>query len=227
MFIGSGSWGDGSWGTSYWGTERYNIISDNQNIKEAEAVWDSGIEFASGSNTHRLMRALLSQADRMDDDLEEIYEQHHINSATREELDAFGKLVNVKRKSGEPDDKYRSRIKATFRASTIGTTFDQFTEFCATVIDTDIDNLNFTTPYDNNPATVVVGADSDVYDNATLTPTEVQTLLESGVPAGHAVSIVEGGTFRLKSDGDTDDPDKGLTSDSISSGGTLSEDLVN
>lgn len=220
------SWGSGTWGTGYWGSEQFNILQSGRNITEAEQQWESAIEFGPGSNMYKLLTALLTVGERMDADLEEIYEQTHVNSATGKELDQFGQLVNVRRETNEDDDRYRARIKAAFRASTIATTFDQFTEFCATVLSTDIENIDFSTNYDGNPATVTVSAPATVYDDLNLTPSDVDDLLGRGVPAGHEVNTLESGTFRLKSIGDADDPAEGLTSDSISTGGTLAEDLV-
>lgn len=207
-------------------TDEYDRIENDRNISEAVAEWDSAIEFAPSSTMYRLVDALLSEADRTDEDLEEIYEQQHIDSATGDDLDQFGRLVDVDRQTGESDNKYRARIKASFRASTISTTWDEYVEFAATVLSTDIDNLNFRTNYGAQPATVNVGAQSDVYSSLDLTAQEAANLLERGVPAGHEVNLLEGGTFRLKVDGTNDDASKGLTADDIETGGTLAEDLV-
>jgi len=204
----------------------HNDIPDERNIRYAEQNWDSALAFTGGSNTHTLFKALLSSYNSVDDDIESLYEQTHINSATGAELDQFGELVNVERKSNESDAKYRARIKATFRASTMGATFDQYVEFCTSVLQTDVANLNFNTPYESQPATVIVGADGDVYNSVGFTAEEIVSLLEKGVPAGHRVEVVEGGTLQLKEDGEGDDPTKGLTADDIDEGGTLSEDIL-
>jgi hypothetical protein len=207
-------------------TDEYDRIEDDRNISEAVAEWDSAIDFAPSSTMYRLVDALLAEADRTDEDLEEIYEQQHIASATGDDLDQFGRLVDVDRNSGEGDDKFRARIKAAFRASTISTTWDEYVQFAATVLNTNIENLNFRTNYGASPATLNVGAQSDVYDSLNLSAQEAADLLGRGVPAGHEVNLLEGGTFRLKVDGATDDPDRGLTADDIETGGTLAADLV-
>ena len=201
-------------------------IEDGRNTTESENVWDSGIAFNPNTNTYKLMRAALSEADRIDTDLENIFDQHHINTATGDDLNKIGDLINLDRKSGESDSKYRARIKSKFRAATIGSTFDQFTQYVASVLNTDLDNVDILTNYGNDPAVVSVAVQSEVYDAVDLTASEIQNILGDGVPAGHEVSTLEDGTFRLKADGDGDDPDKGLTSDSISTGGTLATDLV-
>jgi hypothetical protein len=205
-----------------------HTIDKNRNIRTAEDEWNSAVDFSTQSNAHRLLETLLTTYQRTDNDLETIYEQTHINTATGAELDQFGELVNVDRKTNESDEKFRARIKATFRASTMGTTFDQFTEFCAETINTDISNLEFTTPYESNPATVEISAPSTIYDSANFSNEEIVSLFEKGVPAGHKVNVisVSDNVFQLKSDGDTDEADKGLTSDSIDTGGKLIADIV-
>jgi len=201
-------------------------ITDDRNIAEADSEWDSGIAFSPGNNTYALMRALLTEADRIDSDLEDIYDQHHVNTATGDDLEKIGDLVNVRRQTGESDNRYRSRIKGKFRAATTDTTFDQFVEFTASVLSTEISNVEFLTSYGARPATVGVATDSSVYDSLSLSASNLADLLDDGVPAGHRVRVLERGTFRLKQDGDTDDPDQGLTGDRISTGGTLAADLI-
>lgn len=199
--------------------------SENRNIQSAKQNWSSALVFAEQSNTYRLINALTSTYNAIDDDLEDIYTQTHVNSATGRELDQFGELVNVERKYNEGDDKYSTRIKAAFRASTIGTTYNQFVQFCGTIFNTDVDNISFVTDYINNPATITVGVESFIFDGTGFTKSEIIDILGSGVPAGHEVDVVEGGSFRLKSDGEDDDPSEGLTSDTTDTGGTVFEEL--
>jgi len=207
-------------------TEDYNVIEDDRNVTEAEREWDSPLTIAPGSNMRSLIRALLSESDRVDEDLEDIYDAQHIDSATGEELNTWGRLVDANRKTGEGDDKYRARIKAEFRQSTIEPTFDQFAEFCASVLNTDIENLEFLLNLSGDPATVDIGINTEVIEDSALTAEEIQELYGGGVPAGHEVQIFAGGTFRLKSDGELNTAENGLTSDSIDTGGTLAEDVV-
>lgn len=124
------------------------------------------------------------------------------------------------------DDKFRARIKASFRASTIGTTYDQFTEFVSSILNTDFERIEFLTDYVSNPAAVTVRADEQVYDNVGFTSTDIDDLLSRAVPAGHTVNVLVTGTFEVKADGDSDDADKGLTADGITTGGTLSADIA-
>lgn len=202
-------------------------IRDGRNTDTADSEWDNdALDFTEGSNIYALMRALLSEADRIDSDLEDIKNAHHIDTATGKELEKLGQLVDLPRKQNESDDKYRARLKTQFRVGNIGSTFEDFAQFAAVMLDTDIDNIYFIFKFDVNPATVEVNVDPDIYESVALSKSEVDEFLGRAVPAGHAVNTTERGTFVLKTDGDADDPTKGLTSDSSSDGGTLAADLV-
>lgn len=207
-------------------TDTYDTIEDDRNVPKAEREWDSAISVAPGSNMRKLLESLLTDADRVDSDLEDIYNAQHINSASDADLEKWGRLVDVNRKTGEDDDKYRARIKAEFRQGTIEPTFDAFAEFCAAVLNTDIENLEFLLNLSGDPATVDIGIDTQVIENSALTATEIQELYGGGVPAGHEVQIFAGGTFRLKSDGELNTAENGLTSDTTDTGGTLAEDVI-
>ena len=282
-------------------TQHCTVIEDDErNIREAEQSWDYALTFNTGSNNKKLFQVFSSLLDEFDCDIGEIYNAQHINSATGYDLNKYGQLVNVNRKSEEinsdeyiygfpfgdtlesdetftvkstekyfiqqdttingllevngevlsqesfdgsgvisgsgsvvgdddtvfSEDKFRSRIKAAFRASTIGTTFDQFVEFTASILTTDFDNIDFLTSYDATPATVIVRANEAVFNSVGFSASDVDNLLNEGVPAGHSVNVEVSGTFELKSDGQTDDADNGLTADGIQTGGTLTEDLT-
>lgn len=201
--------------------------SNDRNINTAQSEWPSpAIDIGEHSNTYALLNALLDIADEADSELFNVKRAHHIDTATGEQLEQFGELVQLDRKSGESDAKYRARLKVQFRVGNIGTTFSQFSEFAAVLLDTDIQNIDFISNLIAQPATAQISAEPEIYDNAALTRAEVQEFLGEAVPAGHEVSALESGTFRLKSDGESDDASKGLTSDSISTGGTLAADIV-
>jgi hypothetical protein len=225
-------------------THKYNIIPNERNLSTIERRWSSPLDFSRRSNNYKLLDALTTSLDTTDEELEHIYAAQHIDGADGADLDKFGELVNVQRNYStystteygitpygtvggkESDDAYRTRIKANFRASTSTTTWDEFVEFCAVVLDTDINNITLLTNYGSNPATISVSAQRSIFNDINFTAEDIVTLLGRGVPAGHEVNVLEGGTFRLKEDGDADTAENGLTADNIDTGGTLAGDVV-
>jgi len=199
---------------------------DGRNINKAEDEWSGGVAFGPQSNMQKLVRALLSEADRLDDDLEDVLESSHIDTAAGEQLDNFGELVQLDRLSGELDGKYRTRIKAKLAQARTNTDYDDFVEFSGAVLRTNADNIQISTNHEALPAIVTLRAQKEVFDNAQLTDEEATEIIGGGIPAGHEVRIQTSGTLLLKEDGDTDTAENGLTSDSIETGGTLAADLL-
>lgn len=204
----------------------HDKIGDRKNIGTAEREWDSSIDFSSQSNTYKLVDALLSEADRIDSSLDVVYDEHTINSATGKSLDQFGKFIGISRDSGESDNSYRTRIKAESAQKITTTDYESFVEFVVTVLSTNINNVDFFTNYDANAATVTVSADQALYDSVNIDNNIIADIISDGVPAGHRALVQARGNFELKTDGDTDNADFGLTSDSIETGGTLSADIT-
>jgi len=218
------TWGEASWGDGYYGVEYLNIITEGRNINDAISEWNIPPTIQKESNNYDLLRGLLQSVNEVDESAELIYNAHHINTSAGEDLDRIGQFVGVGRESAESDSRYRTRIKARFRAATIEPTTDNFTEFVSAILATDIDN--FTLILQQSRPEVIISAQSEIWEQNSLTAETFVDILETGVPAGHAVTVQERGTFRLKVDGEVDDPDRGLTSDSIETGGTLASDLV-
>lgn len=175
----------------------------------------------------KLEEAFGAEFDRIDADANEIKKDRHIGTVSGESLDHMGDLIDVPRKTGESDDKYRRRIIGEVAASVSRGTWDSVAQAAARIVDGEADeDLELNTRYDSNPATVFVSIDSDVLGDSPLTDSEIADILGKAVAAGHAVESRERGTLRLKSDNLDFTEDEGLTSDSISTGGTLSSDLV-
>jgi len=197
-----------------------------RNLRLAESLWDyGGINFGRQTNTYRLVRALMDVIDSVDYTLEDARRAHHIDTASGQQLDKIGKLVGLDRKTDEPDQKYRSRLKVQFRVGNLEPTFDNFAQLTAAALNADIGVLDFDVSLGADPATVTVSAPPDVYDANVITPSEAGQFLGDAVPAGHEVKMLESGTLRLKEDGQTDNADKGLTADNINTGGTLATDV--
>jgi len=219
-------WGQSTWGDAYWGDfpDREKIPLA-RNVPVATANWESAATIADGSTNNTLIQSLLAQtADSLDQDLEDTWANHHINTAQGDALDRIGEFVNVARQTNESDAKYRTRIKARFRAGNIDPTIDNFLEFVASVFAVSPDNFTL----DRTPSVpvITVSANDEIWQQNDLSIAETQELFERAVPAGHTVQLQQaGGTFRLIDDAGINDPAAGLTSDSIDTGGTLTFDI--
>lgn len=203
-----------------WEMESSSVLAD-----ELGEVWKSpGMPYIEGLGNARLGSTLAEQTARAFRDLDYTREARHIDDANGTQLDKIGAVAGVTRRDGEADGPYRARIKATVIAGRSSGTFDDIVNGLATVLETDIESVELQL---QAPGVARAFIDSNDLSNANITGTDLANAADDMVLAGHRIGVVESqdNPFTLKQDGDTDDADLGLTSDSISTGGALISDL--
>lgn len=157
-------------------------------------------------------------------ELDAMLDARRIQTAAGEQLDRIGRRFGgITRKTDEEDDKYRRRIIGRVVAARSSGTFADILSAAATVIGTDENRITLDR---QQPVTAVVTVKEAVIDQSVLTAAEVENILQDAVVAGHDLTVqtVGGTPFTIKASGDVDDPSRGLTSDSISTGGVLVSD---
>jgi hypothetical protein len=193
------------------------------NTEDLISEWDLTVIYPfEDTNLYGLLSGLAAAYDDIDEAVQDLLEQRHVETATGRSLELLGDLADVSRQSGESDDKYRKRIVASFRAGLSGATFEDLLSFLEFILEIDGETIEIS---QDTGARASVNLPSNAVTQSPLTSSEITQLSEDVVPAGHTISLVQSGTFEVKADGTANDPDKGLTSDSISTGGTLSQDI--
>lgn len=159
--------------------------------------------------------------------LDYIRDARHIDYAAGRQLDDIGRVAGVRRREDEGDDLFRARIVGTFIAGRSGGTTDDVIEAAAAILDTDPTNIGLDTDYDANPGAVFVSVRNEDIDDTELSADDLADILGDTVLGGHRVEVSrqQANPFTVRSDVQTNDPALGLTSDSISTGGTLTEDI--
>lgn len=159
--------------------------------------------------------------------LDAIREARHIRSAAGRQLDRIGAIAGINRKEGESDGKYRARIKATMIASRSDGTFEDILNATASILETDTERVEIQTSFDSDPAEAFVYIRIVDVEDTTLTASEIEDILQNTVVAGHEVTVVEQGSnpFTFIDESMANNPERGLTSDSMSTGGGLVSDL--
>jgi hypothetical protein len=203
----------------------YTIGTENALQDELDGYWATDAIPFSGANK-QLGGATAGALADATHDADALRDARHINHASGEHLTDLGTDIGIPRRGGESDDKYRARIKSTIIAAQSRGTADDVIDAAAGIVETDAERIELDTRYDTDPATVFVYIKTADLDDTLLTAQEVETLLGDAVFAGHRVRVRTQGTtvFRVTDDASTNDPDNGLTSDSVSTGGELVSD---
>lgn len=216
-----------NYGQWLYGYGFYGAEDSNRAISTATEVWhdtNPGIPLHPKKRLYALLMGLTSNADRMLEDLEDIRHAQHIETADSEHIDKLAQTVGVNRQMGESDAHFRARIKARVAAAITDTSHGDTVNFIGAILNTGADNIRIQTNYTVDAEQITVGLREADINASDFTEAEIRDIIDTLLPAAHTALVTLQGTFRLIADGDTNDPDRGLTSDSIQTGGTLSED---
>lgn len=161
--------------------------------------WNHAISIEKSDNLYKLLEVVGLENQRIDLDIEELYENRFIENATGKELEKLGDYVGVNRKIGESDKKLRHRIRSAFLAQASGATYDDFVKTMFAILQTKKDSVHVITPPDSSPKVVKLEIDGSVINKHVLTKTELAILLSKSVSADARVDIIEQGTFAFDS----------------------------
>lgn len=144
----------------------------------------------------RMLSLFTRQMDRLAVDINEIFAERFIDSATGAQLDFLGHNVGVKRPTGEGDDKFRKRVQAGYIVASSTGTFGDIAQAAAALLDTDPANISIKRAKDTaDPATAVVLVTKEVLNNSPFTNSEIGDLLGRAAVGGHRVVILQSGAF--------------------------------
>jgi len=162
--------------------------------------WDGPVSLEPGDNLYKLLQVVGSENRRLDLELESLYDNRFVDTATGRELEKLGRYVGVTRKTDEKDDKLRIRINAAFASQASDTTRDSFATVALLILDADAESVSFSSPPETEPKTVELTADSSIIDASPLTIDEIQVLLNGALSVDAQTVIISGGTFAFAGD---------------------------
>jgi hypothetical protein len=200
-----------------------NIGAEHQSIGSLRNSWDNhGVPFRG--NNRAFAGALGEELDYVKRNLDYILDARHINTASGSQLDRIGLLGDVQRQETEGDARYRARIKGTFAAARSSGTFSDINAAAASVVDADQNEVEVRL---EKGGVANVFLPFSAVDDTPLTTSDIESILNDTVVAGHRVNVFQSGSdpFIVRDDADPNTPANGLTSDSISTGGGLTSDL--
>lgn len=227
VYIGYGSGGYGS--GAYGGGRITGYRPDNlNNLLDA---WDDiALPALPREDNWRFLRAVGAELECLDNEINNVDGTFHINDATGEQLELIADIANLNRQDGENDDELRARVKATVVAGLSDAVADYVIGFAGSLLEADPSNLRLQLDLNDQPKVVILRIPQTIFNDTTLTASQIQDLLNDALQAGARFELQTGGfpdeAFTLKGTGDVDDPDKALTGDNTSLGGKLIGDLT-
>lgn len=165
--------------------------------------WEHPIEPHESTNLYKLLTVLHSENKRLDANLDDLYDERFLDTATGKELEKIGELVGINRKDQESDEKLRVRIRAGFAAAASDSTYESFASAVLSILDASPKAIDIKTPPETHPKVVEVEVDGAVMSESPLTDSELQVLLNGAVSVDAKVNITKTGTFGFDGDDDS------------------------
>jgi hypothetical protein len=175
-------------------------VGNYDNTEDIIENWDHPIQPHKSTNLYKLLTVLASENERIDIELDELYDNRFLGSASGDELEKIGDLVGVNRKEGEQDDKLRKRIRAAFAANASDTTYKSFASAALSILDAGPDSVEIKTPPDTPQKTVRLNVDGAVLEDSPLTEDELSVLLGAALSIDAKLQIKDTGTFAFDGD---------------------------
>jgi hypothetical protein len=176
-------------------------VTPHNNEEDIIDNWDYPIPLEKSDNLYQLLEVVASENRRLDLEIESLYDDRFVDSATGRELEKLGRYVGVVRKTGEPDDKLRFRIKGAFISQASDTTYDSFASAAIFILDTSAPAIEIVKPPQSvGPKVVELEVDGSIIEDHPLSVEELTILLNGALSVDARVKIVVGGTFAFEGD---------------------------
>jgi len=158
-----------------------------------------------GGEGEDFLRVLKRQHERLTNDIEQLYDQLLIETATGEFLERLGLKYNVERQTGESNEKLRKRMYARRDVANSRGTYKGIAQLAMTLFDADPHEVSVLRPSDTNEmGTAEIQVPQQRFDNAPFTKSEIGDLLSDAAIGGHRIRVAEANVFRFG------DPDNGF-----------------
>lgn len=211
-----------------YGEQTYGYGGYGGTLPYADAVVNNfeygGVSVYTNDPTDYLMQIFAHELALLSDEIDLLYDERFIGSATGRQLDHLGRPVGVQRETDETDSRFRKRVKIGYAKASSDTSYETFGSLTLNVLDANPSDVSVEPPTDSG-GDVTVRLGQQIIEDSKFTASEIGDMLSDAVAAGHRVDIVEEGTFELSSDTYTPPADTGLTDDAGTTGGTIEGDL--
>ena len=154
---------------------------------EPGSEWEKWLETAT-AEFEDLIAALISVRDA-----------RFIETAERAQLEKFGAMFDLPRKTGETDTHYRKRIQLQIPQYTTGATIPDLLRLSQLLLECDPENLTIAESFDLEPARIDVLVDEHVLSNIGVSIDEYVGLLTFVKPAGVRLVATIGEQFTYRS----------------------------
>lgn len=185
-----------------------DIITDEQTVSIDEYITtvrtlQPALKFPEASahdpaNTGTaILKTLKRQLDRLDIEIDELYEERFVDTANGEHLERIAARYDLDRKRGESDEKLRLRTKAARLVAQSRGTYQDIATVALALLDGDPEQVDLVRPSESGErGTGIIRVSSTLLDETPFTEDELNTILTDAAIGGHRIVIEQKDAFR-------------------------------
>lgn len=167
-------------------------------------------------NIYGLLGVIGEETNRLDLDIEHLYDQRFLETATGSELEKLAEEVGITRRDGETDEHLRKRVYAEYAALRSDTSYEQFATAVMDITDASKNDFIITTPPNTkNNKVIELTLQQTVAEESVLTENEFVDFLNRALSVDARVDITLEGTFGFAGDADNEGFGEGTWSSSL------------
>lgn len=145
---------------------------------------------------NRAAELLSEQYVRLTYNVDVLYDERYVDTATGTELDRLGANVGVRRPTGESDAKFRKRVKAGYVTANSRGTFSDVARAAVAILDCDTNQVSLERArHTSEAATARLSVEGTVLDNSLFTNTEIKDVLSDALVGGHRLELQRNDVF--------------------------------
>lgn len=135
------------------------------------------------------LAAIASEIDDHDGSIDDILVEKFVESATGEQLNKLAEFYQVQRRTGEPLESFRARIKSALRSQITSATLGEIRDVVAVLLEVETADVDVDEPYDLEPMHINLDV-ADQLDQVEMTAAEFIDTVDDMVAVGVSIGIL-------------------------------------
>jgi len=152
----------------------------------------------NGESVYELLQSLAKAQLKIDSDIEHLYQDLFIDSASDDAIERYGEIVDVRRRSNESIDEYKTRVRAAYNGSLSESTFDDVAQVILDVLGSDPSDTKI--GIDPSKPVVVINTQREYLDDIPFEENEIISFIEQSLPAAHSATVETFGSFEFSAE---------------------------
>jgi len=144
-----------------------------------------------------LLRLYQHQYDRLESDIEELYDERIVATATGSHLERIGTKYDIERKTNESDERLRKRIEARRLVGLSRGTYGDIAKLALVLFDTESSEIQLEpSSVTSEDGTGKVRVPTDLIDSSPFTEAEIADIISDAAIGGHRIVVENRDAFR-------------------------------